>query len=221
MKSAYFLQPMPAWGKTLTEDEKARRRRPGLRRPLSPHGRRHDDARERGLPIYDLGDIFKNDTSTIYADQIHYLADAEGRQPRQPHGGRPDRRAAGQDLGPAAQALKGFPQFPQFPLPPLSHFWGACTASGIQTFRHSRYFRQRAKCGGKASPTMDWASSTPSSRPERRRAGAEGPILAASENRSLRYASLRAAAPVGMTGRCVMASRRGRERHTTRICKSD
>ena len=36
---------------------------------------------ERGLPIYDLGDIFKNDTSTIYADQIHYLADAEGHSP--------------------------------------------------------------------------------------------------------------------------------------------
>ena len=105
VKSAYFLQPVPAWGKTLTEEEKRvvgdlsygelyRRMVAGMM-TLS----------ERGLPIYDLGDIFKNQKGTIYADQIHYLARRRRRQPRQPDGGGADRRAAGRDLGPAAEAL--------------------------------------------------------------------------------------------------------------------
>ena len=81
VKSAYFMQPIPAWGKTLTDAERRvvgdlaygelyRRMVAGMM-TLS----------QRGLPIYDLGDIFKNDTSTIYADQIHYLADAAGHSP--------------------------------------------------------------------------------------------------------------------------------------------
>ena len=37
--------------------------------------------RERGLPIYDLGDIFKNQKGTIYTDQIHYLSDTDGDSP--------------------------------------------------------------------------------------------------------------------------------------------
>ena len=106
VKSAYFMQPIPAWGKTLTDEERRvvgdlaygelyRRMVAGMM-TLS----------ERGLPIYDLGDIFKNDTSTIYADYDPLSRRRRRPQPRQPHGGRPDRRAAGQDLGPAAQALK-------------------------------------------------------------------------------------------------------------------
>ena len=160
VKSAYFMQPIPAWGKTLTDDGTARRRRPGLRRALSPHGRRHDDA-QRARPADLRPGRYFQERHQHHLRRFDPLSRRRRRpQPRQPHGGGPDRRAAGQDLGPAAQALKGFAQFPEFPLPPLSHFWGACTASGIQTFRHSRYFRQRAKCGGKASPTMDWASQS-------------------------------------------------------------
>jgi hypothetical protein len=34
--------------------------------------------RERGLPIYDLGDIFASEKGTIYADHVHYLRDASG-----------------------------------------------------------------------------------------------------------------------------------------------
>ena len=106
VKSAYFMQPIPAWGKTLTDAERRvvgdlaygelyRRMVAGMM-----------TLRERGLPIYDLGDIFKNDTSTIYADSDPLSRRRRRPQPRQPHGGGADRRAAGQDLGPAAQALK-------------------------------------------------------------------------------------------------------------------
>jgi hypothetical protein len=81
VKSAFFLQPVPAWGKTLTEEEKRvvgdlsyravyRRMVAGMM-TLS----------ERGLPIYDLGDIFANQKGTIYADQIHYLSDNAGVSP--------------------------------------------------------------------------------------------------------------------------------------------
>jgi hypothetical protein len=78
VKSAFFLQPVPAWGKTLTEDEKRvvgdlsyrdlYRRLVGGMMTLS----------ERGLPIYDLGDIFQNQKGTIYRDQVHYLFNDEG-----------------------------------------------------------------------------------------------------------------------------------------------
>ena len=78
MKSAYFLQPVPAWSKTLTEEEKRvvgdlsygalyRRMVAGMM-----------TLRERGLPIYDLGDVFATQNGTIYADHIHYLANSDG-----------------------------------------------------------------------------------------------------------------------------------------------
>src|SRR5882757_6585565 len=65
------------------------------------------------------------------------------------------------------------------------------------TFRHSRYFRQRAKCWREARPTMDWGSDqAPSSRaepPERRRSRGDLVLPMQQQNRSLRFA------PVGMT----------------------
>jgi hypothetical protein len=81
VKSAYFLQPVPAWGKTLTEQEKRvvgdlsyrdlyRRIVAGMM-TLS----------ERGLPIYDLGDIFQDQKGTIYTDQIHYVSSSDGDSP--------------------------------------------------------------------------------------------------------------------------------------------
>jgi hypothetical protein len=81
LKSAFFLQPVPAWGKVLTKDEKRvvgdvsygtlYRRMVGGMMAL----------RERGLEIYDLGDVFQNRTETIYADQIHYYSDTDGVSP--------------------------------------------------------------------------------------------------------------------------------------------
>ena len=97
---------------------------------------------------------------------------------------------------------------------------GACTAGGIQTFRHSRYFRQRAKCWRQASPTMGWASSpTPSSRPEppegRRSGGTYFVAASAKQVPRRRRPSGGFARDDGK--RCVMASRRGRERHARRM----
>ena len=86
MKTAYFLQPVPAWGKTLTEDEKR------VVGDLS-YGdlyRRIVDGmmtlRERGLPIFDLGDVFVNEKGTIYADHIHFCRgdEATGESPGTP-----------------------------------------------------------------------------------------------------------------------------------------
>src|ERR1044072_9598350 len=37
--------------------------------------------RERGLAIYDLGDIFAGEKGTIYADQIHYWRDDKAESP--------------------------------------------------------------------------------------------------------------------------------------------
>jgi len=37
--------------------------------------------RERGLAIYDLGDIFANEKGTIYADHIHYWRDDKAESP--------------------------------------------------------------------------------------------------------------------------------------------
>jgi hypothetical protein len=73
VKTAYFFQPIPAWGKTLTEDEKRvagdlsygilyRRIVAGMM-----------TLRERGLPVFDLGDVFANEKGPIYSDHIHYL----------------------------------------------------------------------------------------------------------------------------------------------------
>ena len=37
--------------------------------------------RERGLAIYDLGDIFANEKGTIYADHVHYWRDDNAESP--------------------------------------------------------------------------------------------------------------------------------------------
>jgi len=81
LKAAFFLQPVPAWGKTLTDGE----RRVVGNLSYGDLYRRIVAGmlalRERGLLIYDLGDIFQNETSTIYTDQIHYVSDTDGVSP--------------------------------------------------------------------------------------------------------------------------------------------
>jgi len=78
VKSAYFLQPAPAWGKALTEEEKR------IVGDLSYRDlyRRVVDGmmtlRQRNLAIYDLGDLFAKEKGTIYADHIHFVRDANG-----------------------------------------------------------------------------------------------------------------------------------------------
>jgi hypothetical protein len=81
VKAAYFLQPVPAWGKTLTEEEKKvvgtlaygeiyRRIVAGM---LA--------LRERGLAVYDLGDLLKDEKGTVYEDDIHFVRTPDGESP--------------------------------------------------------------------------------------------------------------------------------------------
>lgn len=78
VKTAYFLQPAPGYGKTLTPEEKEnagdlayadmyRRIVTGML-----------TLRERGLAIYDLGDLLINEKGTIYADHIHFVRARDG-----------------------------------------------------------------------------------------------------------------------------------------------
>ena len=72
IKTAYFLQPVPAYGKVLTDEEKKnagdlaygelyRRIVAGMM-----------TLKDKGLPIYDLGDVVKGHSETLYADHIHF-----------------------------------------------------------------------------------------------------------------------------------------------------
>jgi hypothetical protein len=73
IKTAYFLQPVPPYGKALTEEEKKgagdlsygdiyRKMVAGMM-----------TLRDRGLAIYDLGDLLKDEKGTFYADDIHFI----------------------------------------------------------------------------------------------------------------------------------------------------
>lgn len=81
VKSAYFLQPAPAWGKTLTEDEKRSVGDLSYRNLYREVVTGMMTLRERGLPIYDLGDLLVNEKGTLYADHIHFIRDAKGESP--------------------------------------------------------------------------------------------------------------------------------------------
>ncbi|MFO1079919.1 MAG: hypothetical protein U1E23_04740 [Reyranellaceae bacterium] len=81
LKSAYFLQPVPAWGKTLSEEEKKvvgsldygdvyRRIVAGML-----------TLRDRGLALYDLGDLLKDQPGTFYEDDIHFIRTSSGDSP--------------------------------------------------------------------------------------------------------------------------------------------
>ncbi len=76
VKTAYFLQPSPAWGKVLTEEEKRvvgdlsyrdlyRKIVAGMMTLRASNN----------LPMFDLGDVFEGEKGTIYADHIHFDRD--------------------------------------------------------------------------------------------------------------------------------------------------
>lgn len=79
VKSAFFLQPVPAWGKTLTEEEQR------VAGDLAYGGTYRRivtgmmTLAEEGLSIHDLGALFEGQKGTIYSDHIHYVASADGR----------------------------------------------------------------------------------------------------------------------------------------------
>jgi hypothetical protein len=78
VKSAYFIQPVPAYGKDLTEEEKKNagdlKYGQMYRKIVDGMMTLHD----RGLAIYDLGDLLKDQQGTIYADDIHFIRDKSG-----------------------------------------------------------------------------------------------------------------------------------------------
>lgn len=78
VKSAYFLQPVPAWGKILTEEEKRNAGDLGYRDIYRKIVAGMLTLRDRGLAIYDLGDLLKGESRTIYADTIHFIRDQNG-----------------------------------------------------------------------------------------------------------------------------------------------
>jgi hypothetical protein len=79
VRTAYFLQPVPSWGKVLTPEET---RAIGGRTADPAIYRRVIEGmltlRDRGLAIYDLGDLLKDVPETIYDDDIHFIRDAKG-----------------------------------------------------------------------------------------------------------------------------------------------
>ena len=79
VKTAYFMQPVPSWGKTLTAEEV---RAAGANMTDPVIYRRMVDGmmtlRDQGLQIFDLGDLLKDVKETIYADDIHFTRDTKG-----------------------------------------------------------------------------------------------------------------------------------------------
>jgi hypothetical protein len=79
VKTAYFFQPVPSWGKELTEDEK---RGAGANLADPVLYRRMVDGmmtlRDQGLQMFDLGDMLKDVKETTYADDIHFIRDTKG-----------------------------------------------------------------------------------------------------------------------------------------------
>ena len=75
VRTAYFLQPIPGWGKVLSEDEK---RMVGANADARVFRRMVAGLmtlRDRGLAVHDLGDLLQNVPETIYADDIHFYRD--------------------------------------------------------------------------------------------------------------------------------------------------
>ena len=76
VKSAYFIQPAPAIGKELTEEEKRVVGDLAYRDMYKNIAAGLMSLRDGGAPIFDLSQIFAKEKGTIYADHIHYARDS-------------------------------------------------------------------------------------------------------------------------------------------------
>jgi hypothetical protein len=80
VKTAYFLQPVPAFGKELTADEKTNAGDLSYR----DHYRRIVEGmltlRAHGMAVFDLGDIYDKEKGRIYADDIHCVIEPSPRR---------------------------------------------------------------------------------------------------------------------------------------------
>ncbi len=76
--SAYFIQPVPAIGKTLTEKEKSV---VGDLSYASTYQGMVDSLltlRGRGVPIFNLLDVFQDSRQTLYSDEMHLVHEGDG-----------------------------------------------------------------------------------------------------------------------------------------------
>ena len=76
VKAAYFIQPAPAIGKELTEEEKRVVGDLSYRDIYKNIVAGLMTLRDGGSPVFDLTQIFAGEKATIYADHIHYVRDA-------------------------------------------------------------------------------------------------------------------------------------------------
>ena len=81
VKAAYFIQPVPPYGKVLTEEEKKNAGDLGYGGLYRRIVAGMMTLRGRGLAIYDLGDLLKDEKGTFYADDIHFIRDKSGESP--------------------------------------------------------------------------------------------------------------------------------------------
>jgi hypothetical protein len=81
VKTAYFIQPVPPYGKVLTEEEKKNAGDLSYGDMYRKIVAGMMTLRDRGLAIYDLGDLLKDEKATIYADDIHFIRDKSGDSP--------------------------------------------------------------------------------------------------------------------------------------------
>lgn len=81
VKTAYFIQPIPRWGKTLTAEENqftADSPDPAIYRRMTDGML---TLRNGGLAVFDLGGMLKDVSGTIYADYIHFRRSVTGESP--------------------------------------------------------------------------------------------------------------------------------------------
>jgi hypothetical protein len=81
VKTAYFIQPVPPYGKALTEEEKKTAGDLSYGDMYRKMVAGMMTLRDRGLAIYDLGDLLKDEKGTFYADDIHFIRDKKRESP--------------------------------------------------------------------------------------------------------------------------------------------
>ena len=78
LRSGFFIQPAPAIGKTLNDDEK---RVVGDLRYADAYQRMNDDLVKlagEGISIFSLLDVFSSEKIAIYSDNAHFIRDRDG-----------------------------------------------------------------------------------------------------------------------------------------------
>jgi len=78
VKAAYFLQPAPAFGKVLTDEERRAVGDLSYRDLYRKIVAGMLSLRDEGLAIHDLGEVFRAEAGPIYEDHIHFLQSSGG-----------------------------------------------------------------------------------------------------------------------------------------------